>query len=184
MKTLKPCLTLLAVVLVGTLAGCSTSSTKAVAVSDTVRIALDQAGFKDVSVVQDREKGVVTLGGHVPANDDKSQAESIAKSIAGPQVVSNQIAVIPPGAEKDAKKMNTDLDKGIEGNLDAALIQDRLHENVKYAVKNEVVTLTGDVDSQSKRARAENVAASVPNVLQVVNPGSGSAEWATRSCGM
>jgi osmotically-inducible protein OsmY len=60
--------------------------------------------------------------------------------------------------------MNSDLDKGIEGNLDAALIQDRLHQNVKYAVKNEVVTLTGEVDSESKRARAQEVAASVPNV--------------------
>ena len=65
--------------------------------------------------------------------------------------------------------MNSDLDKGIEGNLDAALIQDRLQQHVKYAVKNQVVTLTGDVDSPSKRARAETVASSVPNVQQVVN---------------
>jgi osmotically-inducible protein OsmY len=40
---------------------------------------------------------------------------------------------------------------------------------VKYAVKNQVVTLSGDVDSQSKRARAEKVAAGVVNVEQVVN---------------
>jgi osmotically-inducible protein OsmY len=31
-----------------------------------------------VSVSQDRDKGVVTLGGHVAADGDKSQAESIA----------------------------------------------------------------------------------------------------------
>ncbi|MGD0438375.1 MAG: BON domain-containing protein, partial [Bryobacteraceae bacterium] len=130
---------------------------------------LDQAGLKAVSVTQDREKGVVTLSGNVAADADKSNAESIAKSVAGAEVVSNQIAVIPPGAASDAKKMNSDLDKGIEGNLDAALIQGRLHESVKYAVKNEVVTLTGDVDSQSKRAQAQDVAAAVPNVQQVVN---------------
>ena len=29
------------------------------------RTSLDQAGFKDVSVSQDRDKGVVTLSGHV-----------------------------------------------------------------------------------------------------------------------
>jgi hyperosmotically inducible protein len=168
MKTLKPCLSLLAVALVGTLMGCSTTP-KAAAVSDNIRTSLDQAGFKDVSVVQDREKGVVTLAGHVAADGDKTQAESIAKSMAGDQVVSNQIAVIPPGAEKDAKNMNSDLDKGIEGNLDAALIHDRLQKNVKYAVKNQVVTLTGNVDSQSKRSRAEVVASAVPNVQQVVN---------------
>ena len=169
MKTLKLCLPLLAVVVVGTLVGCSTTSTKTADVSDSIRTSLDQAGFKDVSVSQDRDKGVVPLGGHVAADGDKSQAESIARSIAGVQVVSNQIAVIPPGAERDAVKVNSDLDKGIESNLDAALIKGRLHESVKYAVKNHVVTLTGDVDSQSKRARAEDVASRVLNVQQVVN---------------
>jgi osmotically-inducible protein OsmY len=169
MKTLKPCLSLLAVVLAGTLVGCSTKSTKSVDVSDQIRTSLDRAGFKDVSSGQDRDKGVVILGGHVVAEGDKSQAESIARSIAGAQVVSNQIAVIPPGAERDAVRVNSDLDKGIESNLDAALIRDRLHESVKYAVKNHVVTLTGEVDSQSKRARAAEVAEAVVNVHQVVN---------------
>jgi osmotically-inducible protein OsmY len=89
--------------------------------------------------------------------------------MAGTQVVANQIAVIPPGVESSAKTVNTDLDKGIESNLDAALIVDNLHETVKYAVKNHVVTLSGEVDSQDKRARAETVALAVPNVQQVVN---------------
>jgi osmotically-inducible protein OsmY len=93
----------------------------------------------------------------------------MARSIAGAQVVSNQIAVIPSGDKSDAKNVNSDLDKGIESNLDAALIRDRLHESVKYAVKNHVVTLTGEVDSQSKRARAGEVASAVLNVEQVVN---------------
>jgi osmotically-inducible protein OsmY len=168
MKTLQPCWSLLALLLVGALAGCSTS-TKSADVSSQIRSSLDQAGFKNVSASQDRDKGVVTLAGHVPADRDKAQAESIARSIAGSQVVSNQIAVIPPGAEIEAEKVNSDLDKGIKSNLDAALIQDRLHDSVKYAVKNHVVTLTGEVDSQSKRTRAEQVASAVLNVNQVVN---------------
>jgi hyperosmotically inducible periplasmic protein len=130
---------------------------------------LTKAGFKDVTARQDRDKGVVTLGGHVAADGDKSQAESIARSFAGGQVVADEIAVIPPGAEGEARKVNTDLDKGIESNLDAALLAGRLHERVKYAAKNGVVTLTGDVDSEAKRGRAEQVAAAVPNVQQVVN---------------
>ena len=172
MKMLKPCLTLLAVVAVATLVGCSTTSTtstKAVDVSQSLRASLDQAGFKDVSVSQDRDKGVVTLGGHVTADGDKSQAESIARSIAGNQVVANQIAVVPVGIESEAKNVNSDLDKGIESNLDAALIKGNLHKDVSYSVKNHVVTLTGDVDSQGKRARAEAIAAAVLNVDQVVN---------------
>jgi hyperosmotically inducible periplasmic protein len=168
MKTLKRCLTLLALLLVTTLVGCSTTK-KSPDVSDSIRKSLDQAGLKDVSVSQDRDKGVVTLGGHVAADADKAQAESIAKSNAAGQVVANQIAVIPPGVENDAKTVNSDLDKGIEKNLDAAFIQNRLQKNVKYDVKNGVVTLTGEVNSQSKRAQAEKIASSVPNVQQVVN---------------
>jgi len=98
-----------------------------------------------------------------------SGAESFAKSLAGTQVVADQVAVIPVGAEKEAKAVNSDLDQGIEKNLDAALIQNKLHKNVKYEVKNGVVTLTGEVNSEDKRARAEKVATGVPNVTQVVN---------------
>jgi osmotically-inducible protein OsmY len=65
--------------------------------------------------------------------------------------------------------VNSDLDKGMEKNLDAALIQHKLHQRVKYDVRNGVVTLTGEVNSQSQRAQAERVASSVPNVKQVVN---------------
>jgi|SRR5580658_4897601 hyperosmotically inducible protein len=169
MKTFKSCLCLLAVAAIGTLAGCSQTSTKAADVSGSVRTSLDQAGLKAVSVTDDRDKGVVTLGGHVAADAEKSQAQSIATSVAGAQVVSNQIEIVPPGTEHDAKTIDSDLDKGIEGNLDAALIQGGLHKNVNYAVKNQVVTMTGEVDSQSKRTQAQAIVAAVPNVLQVVN---------------
>ena len=67
-----------------------------------VRQALDQAGLKDVSVSQDRDKNLITLTGKVAGDNDKVQAESIARSIAGTQVVSNQISVRPPGAESTA----------------------------------------------------------------------------------
>jgi hyperosmotically inducible periplasmic protein len=159
---------LLALAAAGMLAGCSQTA-KLPDVSGSIRKALDQAGLKKVSIAQDRDKGVVTLGGQVGWNRDKAQAESIATSIAGGQVVANQIGVVPLGDESDAKSMNADLDKGIEQNLDAVLIQDKLHDQVKYAVKNHVVTLTGEVDSQSRRSDAEGVAAAVPNVQQVVN---------------
>jgi hyperosmotically inducible protein len=169
MKVFTLCLTSLALLVVGTLVGCSETATKSPDVSGSIRKSLDSDNLKDVSVSQDRDKGVVTLGGHVAAEGDKSHAESIAKSIAGAQVVSNQIAVLPPGAESDAKKINSDLDKAIEKNLDAALIQEGLQNGVKYEVKNGVVTLTGEVRSQSNRAQVQAVASHVPNVQQVVN---------------
>ena len=48
MKTLKPFLSLLALVLVGTLVACSTTSTKSADVSNQIRTSLDQAGFKSI----------------------------------------------------------------------------------------------------------------------------------------
>lgn len=150
-----------------TFAGCS--STKSPDVENRIQKSLSDAGLKDVSTSQDRDKGVVTLTGHVASDSDKTQAESIAKSIAGTQVVSNQIVVTPPGAESEAKKVVSELDKGIEGNLEAAFVKEKLQDDVRYSVKNQVVTLSGEVNSPAKRTRAEKIAAGVPNVQQVVN---------------
>jgi osmotically-inducible protein OsmY len=86
---------------------------------------------KHVSVSQDRDKNLITLTGKVASDNDKLQAESIARSIAGTQVVSNQISVRPPGEESTAKKVESDLDKGIEKNLDAMLVQHRLNKDVR-----------------------------------------------------
>jgi len=169
MRKMKTGLALFTLLAMGALIGCSRDSAKSPDVADGVRKALDQSGLKDVSVSQDRDKGVVTLSGNVSSDSDKSQAESIAKSMAGGQVVADQIAVLPPGGESDAKAMSSDLDKGIEKNLDAALIQNKFDKDVKYKVKSGVVTLTGDVNSESKRARVQKVASAVPNVQQVVN---------------
>jgi hyperosmotically inducible protein len=169
MKKLRLSVAMLTLLAVGILVGCSGTATKSPDVSDSIRKSLDQAGLKDVSVNQDRDKGIVTLGGQVVSENDKTQAETLAKSLAGTQVVADQIAVIPVGIEKEAKAVNSDLDQGIEKNLDAALIQNKLHESVKYEVKSGVVTLTGEVNSQYKRDHAEKVATRVPNVKQVVN---------------
>jgi osmotically-inducible protein OsmY len=178
---LTPYLIFPALLALGTLAGCSATATKSADVSDSLRQSLDQAGLKDVSASQDRDKGVVTLGGHVAADSDKDHAQSIAASIASGQVIANQIAVIPAGVEKEAKAVNADLDKGIEQNLDAALIVNKLHESVQYAVKNHVVTLTGEVNSQSKREQAETIASNVQNVGQVVNELQVTKQKATSS---
>jgi len=160
---------LIAAFIAAVLVGCAPAPPKAPDVADSIRKSLENANLKDVSVTQDRDKGVVTLGGHVNAESAKAQAESIAKSAAGTQVVANEIAVTPAGVEKDARNVNSELDKGISHNLDAALTQNRLHNFVKYDVKNGVVTLTGDVASQAVRDSAQKIAAGVPNVQQVVN---------------
>ena len=163
---------LLAVVALFTLGmtmGCKELSSKSPDVSDTIRKSLDQAGLKDVTVSQDRDKGIVTLGGAVTNANDKAQAETLAKSFAGVQVVADQIAIVPAGQGKEVSAVNSDLDQGIEKNLDAALIQNKMHHDVSYAVKNGVVTLSGEVGTDDVRAQAAQLATAVPNVQQVVN---------------
>jgi osmotically-inducible protein OsmY len=77
--------------------------------------------------------------------------------------------VRPPGNESDAKTVDSDVDKAIEKNLDAALVKNKLDKHISYDVKNGVVTLKGDVMSSGRRSQVEKVATGVPNVKQVVN---------------
>ncbi|MGA1986459.1 MAG: BON domain-containing protein [Candidatus Sulfotelmatobacter sp.] len=148
---------------------CSDRPPKVPDVAGDIRHALDQAGLNSVSVSQDRDKAVVSLTGDVGTDDDKARAESIARSIAGTEVVSNEIGVRPGGEEGIAKKVDADLDSAIDKNLEAMLVQHRLRREVHYDVTNGVVTLKGDVASRSQRASVEKLAERVPNVKQVVN---------------
>jgi hyperosmotically inducible protein len=149
--------------------GCTATAHKSPAVADSVHDAVRQAGLKDVTVSQDRVKAVVTLKGTVASEEEKNQAETIAKSMAPGQIVANELAVLPPGAESTAKTVNSDLDAGIKKNLAAALVSHNLNKRVDTDVKNGVVTLTGSVTSERVRESAEKVAVAVPNVQQVVN---------------
>lgn len=148
------------------LMGCA--SNKAPDVSGNVSNALKQAGLNDVTVSQDRDKGVITLGGNVSLESDKVRAEDIAKGQAAGQVVADQIAVLPNGNDSTAKAIDSDLDKGIQANLDAAFKKANF-KGIHHETKNGVVTLTGDLRTLARRADAERIAAAVPNVQQVVN---------------
>ena len=173
---MKAYLSVITLALVG-FAGCTAN--RAPDVAGKIRDSMKQAGLKDVTVSQDRNKGVVTLGGDVATMNQKSQAAQIAEPIAGGQVVANEIAVVPNG-DTAAKTVYSDLDKGIEANLDAALTQNNIN-GIRHTTKEGVVTLNGDLPTPQLRAQAERVAAQVPNVQQVVNEISVKNQWATSS---
>src|SRR5215471_20361536 len=170
-RTMKPFrfVSISAISLVIALALACSQQQKAPDVSSDIRRSLDQAGLNDVKVSQDRDKGVVTLSGDVPTDADKDRAESIARSVAGSEVIANEVGVRPGGEESTAKKVDSELDSGIDKNLSAMLVQHRLKDGVRYDVNNGVVTLKGDVPSQSQRTSVERIAGEVPNVKQVVN---------------
>ena len=160
------------------LAGCSSQS-EAPPVADNVRASLQQAGNKDVSVKQDRDKGVVTLNGTVATPDVKARAQQIAQGAAGNQVVANEVAVVPPSDKGAAKDYYGDLDQAIGKNLDAALISSGYRNGIHHSEKNGVVTLTGKVDNENQREQVQTIARNVPNTQQVVNELQTTHERAT-----
>jgi hyperosmotically inducible periplasmic protein len=132
---------------------------------------LKSSNLGDVSVSQDQEKGVITLKGDVNSQDQKDQAESLAKVAAPGYTVANEIGVRPTGAESQAGAVASSLDSGIQDNFKAAL---KGHKNlddqsIDYSAKNGTLVLKGSVKTAAQKREAETLAKQVPNVQQVVN---------------
>ena len=150
--------------------GCTSNKASTPDVKDHVSKALDNAGYKDLNVDVNNDKQLVTLKGDVKTQEDKEKAEDIAKNAAGGFVVSNEIGVRPEGVESEARKIDSNVDSAIEKDFKAVIIAHRLEkQHIRFDAKNGVLTLKGDVDTPAQRDQVEKLAASVPNVQQVVN---------------
>ena len=160
----------LAVLLIAFGIGCNANRANTRDVKDQVSKALDNAGFKDVKVTSDADKQLVTLKGDVKTQEDKQRAEETAKGAAGGWVVANEIGIRPEGVEGAARKIDSNVDAAIEKDFKAVLIANRLDdEKIRYEAKNGVLKLHGEVSSPADRDKVEKLAATVPNVQQVVN---------------
>jgi osmotically-inducible protein OsmY len=149
---------------------CSNRTGDNVSYKDAVKRALEQAELTDVSVVEDRDKNTVTLGGTVHSDDAKQTAARVAKNAAGDRIIVNEVSVRPVGEESEANSMASDIDGGIEKNYKAALIANHLDkQHVDFSAKNGVLTLKGRTETAQQRQRAQIAAADVPNVKQVLN---------------
>ena len=149
---------------------CSNRTGDNVSYKDAVKRALEQAELTDVSVVEDRDKNTVTLGGTVHSDDAKQTAARVAKNAAGDRIIVNEVRVRPVGEESEANSMASDIDGGIEKNYKAALIANHLDkQHVDFSAKNGVLTLKGRTETAQQRQRAQIAAADVPNVKQVLN---------------
>ena len=147
--------------------GCSKTNAS---YKDSVKSALEQADLKDVNVSEDSTKNTITLSGALHSDDAKSRAGSIAQANAGPRVVANEISVEPVGNEGQARKVESNLDNGIENNYKASLTSKGLDkQHISCSAKNGVLTLKGSVKTPGVRKTAEELAQNVPNVQQVVN---------------
>jgi len=150
--------------------GCQQQRAEQPSVEESVERSLEQTGLKDIKVSEDREKRVVTLEGQVKSEAEKQQAEDAARKAASGWVVANELLVAPEGMEDRKEDVASAEDDAIKSHLDAEFKKARLDElDLKYSIANGVVTLEGEVDNAQQRKQAEKIAASAPNVEQVVN---------------
>jgi hyperosmotically inducible protein len=123
-----------------------------------------------VGVSQDREKGVMTLTGTVDSQDQKNQAESLAKQAAPDYTVADEIGVRPPG-DSQAGSVASNLDTAIEHNFTAAIKEHKNldDQSISGSAKNGTLVLKGSVKTVSQKEEAAKLAKDIPNVQQVVN---------------
>jgi len=137
---------------------------------DNVKKAMEQADLKDVTVDEDVDKNVVTLGGKVHTEDAKNRAGDVAKSAAPNRVIANEISIEPVDNESAAKDIAKNVDDAIEKNYKAALIANHLDkQHISFKSKNGVLTLKGRVNTADDRQAAQDIAKTVPKVQQVIN---------------
>jgi osmotically-inducible protein OsmY len=150
--------------------GCSSNKANTPDVKTQVSKALDNAGLKDLKVDVNHDKELVTLSGNVKNEEDKNRAGELAKNAAEGYVISNEIGIRPEGVERDARRIDSNVDDAIKKDFKAVIIAHRLEkQHIRFDAKNGVLTLKGDVDTPDQRDQVEKLAASVPNVQQVVN---------------
>lgn len=165
--------------------GCSTNRASTPDVKDQVSKALNNAGFKNLSVDANTDKQLVTLKGDVKSQEEKDRAEDVAKGASAGYVVSNEIGIRPEGVENAARKIDANVDDAIQKDFKAVIIANRLEkQHIQYDAKNGVLTLKGKVDSLTLRDEVEKLAANVPNVQQVVNELDVKSTKKRKSAGM
>lgn len=154
----------------GALIGCNNSPSHPDDKS-AVTSSLSGNNLGDVSVSQDQDKGVITLTGNVNSQDQKTQAESLAKQSAPGYIIANEIGVRPTGSESQAGSVASSLDSGIEDNFKAALKgrKNLDDQSIDYSAKNGTLVLKGSVKTAAQKKEAGSLAKGIPNVQQVVN---------------
>jgi osmotically-inducible protein OsmY len=137
---------------------------------ENVRKALDEANIH-VDVNVDDEANVVHLSGTVETIADRTRAEEVARAAIGTsgQVLNELTVTSLEGTTPD------DPDGQLREALDHAIDEDRVlrERDVNIAVRNGVVSITGEVRSADEKNRAERLvrkaagAKDVTNALQI-----------------
>jgi len=146
--------------------------------SKTVRDAVEDELLMDIAVDSRQidvfcKEGIVTLEGIVNNILAKERAGRIAETVKGVRAVVNKIRVLPSVSISDSE---------IKDDVNDSLLLDPATDSyeIDVSVNNNVVTLTGTVQSWQERQLCENVAKGVNGVTAVIN-GIGVEYKTTRS---
>lgn len=117
--------------------------------------------------------GVVTLSGRVASEIDRELAEGVAKDTTGVRQVNNQL-IVEPGikpSEASLRESARVADLEIQADLRERLVvsEELRSQPIQVAVKDRVVTLSGQVETPAQKTGAEQLARAVSNVVNVVN---------------
>lgn len=122
-----------------------------------------QVPSTDINV--DTDGAEVTLFGMVPTQAIKNTAGDAAARVSGVKRVENQLEVVPTSEKKFVEQKDQDITKS----LDTAFKDREGYRDVKYAVRNGTVRLTGRVDSGIEELNAVRLARQVAGVRTVEN---------------
>jgi osmotically-inducible protein OsmY len=107
--------------------------------------------------------GEVSLNGAVTSQDQRSEAATAARRVAGVTVVHNLLSVAPPSPDYGSDPVLTRL-------VNDALAANRaVPDGVRATAREGDVCLTGTVSRSAQRVAAEDAAAGVAGVLSITN---------------
>lgn len=127
--------------------------------------------LNDDNIDVDSDNGVVTLNGVVNSAEDKQLAEQVARNTRGVHNVVNNIAITEEGQNlqrvRDLESQSKDLEVHNKV-LEALLANDELKgQDIKVKVVDQIVTLTGAVDTQQQKNVASGIAKNIDGVREV-----------------
>ena len=119
----------------------------------------------------DVKNGVVILTGKVESDVDKALAGELVASLKGVESVDNRLTVINKKSHKDSKMLTALTDSKIETVVKTKLLFESEVSGtaIEVEVKQGVVTLTGQVDSDAAKQLAVTMAKNTTDVKSVVD---------------
>ena len=127
-------------------------------------------GMRAGNVRSEVKNGVATLRGSVTSDDEKRQAERLAREVEGVSRVRNELVVeraAPASDRVEAQNLESTPAEAIEARLrsDARLAS----RDIDVHTKADVVTLTGEVATNDEREAAGKIAAEAAEGIEVRN---------------